>query len=213
MPIKKKYRIILYNNGKRTKFITSYMLYSNALKKYDQILKNNVVFFPREILWDGSKTHYELLLTAPKKNKGKTSFRNKLGALVMIKSKNFSIKKISDYQIEETFIDKLTGEKMNFKKLIKILISKKNKTPCLYLMNNKLYVEYFDSNTVNLYTLKSQNDASRLLETVKKFCITNKVTEILFFHEPVYDIKIKILDRLEKEYNIDRDYMARTSTR
>jgi hypothetical protein len=70
------YKIILYNNGKRVKTIRSYQLYTNAIKKYRDLLKENKTYFPKEYLWNGTKTDYELVLTAPPKNKAMEFFRN-----------------------------------------------------------------------------------------------------------------------------------------
>ena len=76
------YKIILYNRGKQVKTIRSYNLYSNAIKRYRELLKNNNVFFHKEYLWDGSKTDYELVLIAPPQNKPKDHVRNEFGAVV-----------------------------------------------------------------------------------------------------------------------------------
>ena len=65
------YKIILYNNGKRVKVIKKYNTYTNAIKKYKELLDSNVVYFPKQTLWNGVKTDYELVLTAPIKNKSK----------------------------------------------------------------------------------------------------------------------------------------------
>jgi hypothetical protein len=208
------YKIILYNKGKRVKVLKTYKYYLNALNKYNKLLNENVVFFPKETQWDGSKTDYELVITTPNKNKSKEFFRNELGAAVRVKTKgDFKIKKISLYLIEEIFTDKLNNKKIVFKDLIKKIIKQRELTHVLYVVNNKIFIEYFETNAVELYILKNCYDSYRLSQTIKKFCSTNGVHNVLFFQEPTLETKIRIYDILETDYNISRVYMHKLSTR
>jgi hypothetical protein len=208
------YKIILYNNGKRVKVIKKYNLYTNAIEKYSKILKSNKVFFPKKTLWDGSETDYELVLIAPSKNKTKEFFRNEFGAMVKIKPKgDFSIKKVNKYEIEEVFRDKLNNKKMVFKDLIKNLIRKQKLTPVIYVLNNKLYIEYFEDENVELYVLKNCDDAYRLSETIKIFASANGLVNFIFFQEPNLESKVRVYDALNEKYGISREYMYRLGTR
>lgn len=208
------YKIILYNNGKRVKVIKKYNLYSNAIKKYKDILNKNKVYFPKKMLWDGSETDYELVLIAPAKNKTKEFFRNELGAMIKIKPKGeFSIKHVSEYKIEEVFRDKIKNKKIVFRDLIKIIIKKHDLTPVIYVLNNKLYIEYFDDEDINLYVLKSCDDAYRLCETIRSFANANNLVNIIYFHEPSLENKTRIYNLLNEKYQISRDYMYRLGTR
>ncbi len=208
------YQIILYNKGKRVKVIKKYNLYTNAIKKYRTILKANKVYFPKKTLWDGSETDYELVLIAPIKNKTKEFFRNELGAMVKIKPKgDFSIKQVSPYEIEEVFRDKLKNKKIVFKDLIKTLVKKHGLTPVIYVLNNKVYVEYFDSDDVELYVLKNCDDAYRLSETIKNFASANDLVNFIYFQEPSLENKTRIYDLLSDKHKITREYMYRLGTR
>jgi hypothetical protein len=208
------YQIILYNNGKRVKVIKNYNLYTNAIKKYRSILKDNKVYFPKKTLWDGSETDYELVLIAPVENKTKEFFRNEFGAMVRVKPKgDFSIKQISQYKIEEVFRDKIKNKKIVFKDVIKTLIKKHELTPVIYVLNNKIYVEYFDDDEVDLYVLKNCDDAYRLCETIRSFASANNLVNFIYFHEPSLENKTRIYDLLSERYKITREYMYRLGTR
>lgn len=209
------YQIILYNRGKRVKVIKKYNLYTNALKKYKDILKKNKVYFPKKKLWDGSETDYELVLIAPAKNKTNEFFRNEFGAMIKIKPKgDFSIKHVSEYKIEEVFRDKIKNKKIVFKDVIKIIIKKHDLTPVIYVLNNKLYIEYFDDdNDINLYVLKNCDDAHRLCETIKNFANANNLVNIIYFNEPTLENKSRIYDLLYEKHKINREYMYRMGTR
>lgn len=206
------YQIILYNNGKRAKKIKSYISYGKAIKKYRDLLSENKVYFPKEILWDGSKTDYELVLTAPIKNKGKDHFRNELGALIKIKPKgNFVIKQVEKYQIEDTITNKLTGKKLDFKSLIKTLV-KKQFTYVLIVIHNKLIIERFENDDVDLYVLKNNSAATLLCHTIQTFNNANNQTNFIYFDDPTLDTRVRIYDMLEERYGISRVYMRRLTT-
>jgi histidinol-phosphate/aromatic aminotransferase/cobyric acid decarboxylase-like protein len=208
------YEIVLYNNGKRVKVIKKYNLYTNAIKNYRSMIKNNKVYFNKETLWNGSKTDYELGLTAPNKNKPKEYFRNEFGAMVKIKTKgNFVLKQINKYFVEEVFTDKLNNKKIVFRDLIKYLLKKKDTTCVIYVINNKVFIEYFENDDVDLYVLKNKDDAYRLSETIKEFVNVNQLTNFIFFQDPTLENKIRIYDLLQEQYKITREYMYRIGTR
>jgi histidinol-phosphate/aromatic aminotransferase/cobyric acid decarboxylase-like protein len=208
------YEIVLYNSGKRVKVIKKYNLYSNAIKNYRSMLKNNKVYFSKETLWNGVKTDYELALTAPNKNKAKEYFRNELGAMIKIKTKgNFVLKQLNKYFVEEVFTDKLNNKKIVFRDLIKYLLKKKDTTCVIYVINNKVYIEYFENDDVDLYVLKTKDDAFRLSETIKEFANINELTNFIFFQDPTLENKTRIYDLLGERYNITREYMYRVGTK
>ena len=164
------YKIVLYNNGKKVKTFRTYNLYSNAIKKYRGMLKDNSVFFPKQFLWDGSKTDYELVLTAPQQNKPKEYFRDNLGAAVKIVPKgDFSIKQVEKYSIEDSFKNKVDNKKYNFKTLIKKILSVKGITYTLIVINNKLVVERFENDELDVFVLKNKDATYLLFETIKSF--------------------------------------------
>jgi hypothetical protein len=207
------YEIILYNKGKRVRKIAKYVKYGNAIRKYDTMLKTNNVFFPKEKLWDGRKTDYELVLTAPAQNSGKKFIRNEFGAMVKVKPKgNFVIKKINKYAIEDVFKDRITGKKYTFKTFIKELLKNQGLTYVLLVISNKIVIERFENEDLNVLILKNQDASYLLSETIKTFNLTNNVNNFIYFQDPSLDTKLRIYDRLEEEFNISRDYMQKVST-
>ena len=155
------YKIILYNNGKKVKTFRSYNLYSNAIKKYRYLLKANKVFFPKEYLWDGSKTDYELVLVAPPQNKAKEYVRNELGGVIkLIPKGDFTIKQVEKYAVEDSFKKKVDGKKYDFKTLIKKILSNSNLTYTLIVINNKLVIERFEDEVMDVFVLKNKEKIS-----------------------------------------------------
>jgi hypothetical protein len=207
------YKIVLYNNGKKVKTFRAYNLYSNAIKKYRDMLKNNNVFFPKQFLWNGTKTDYELVLTAPAQNKSKEFFRNEMGAMVKIVPKgDFSIKQIEDYLIEDTFKNKIDNKKYNFKTLIKKILNVKDLTYTLIVINNKLVVERFENEDLDVFVLKNREIAYQLFEAIKSFNNANNLSNFIYFEDPTLDTRMRIYETLEEKYNISKFYMQKIST-
>jgi uncharacterized protein (DUF488 family) len=212
--VSKQYKILLYNNGKRVKVIDQIDTYTNAVKVYNEILKDNVCFFPKEYNWLGEPTDYELVMIGPKSGTSIKHFRNEMGALVKVKPKgNFVIKKINEYKIEEVFKHKNTGDKHTFRTLVKQFLVNNNNTKVVLSMNNKLVIEYFENEEIDVFVLKNQEDSLRLNETIKVFSQTNGLINFIFFTDPTIDTVKRVYDALEENHGISREWMARTSTR
>ncbi len=207
------YKILLYNAGKRIKLLGKTKTYSECIKVYDNLLKANNIFFPKKYNWLGKETDYELVLIGPKSGTPIKHFRNDLGALVKVKSGgDFVVKKINPYSIEESFKHKNSGTTFDFKGLVKnFLVS--NETKVIISINNKLVIEYFENDNIDVFVLKNRDDSQRLNDTIKGFSYSNGLTNFIFFNDPAIDAIKRIYDLLEENYGISREWMARVSTR
>lgn len=206
------YDIVLYNHGKRVKKIRSYNLYSNAIKKHAKLLEANKVYFPKETLWNGMSTDYELAITAPLENKPQLFTKDKFGKNIKIVTNGkFVIKKIEKYQIEDVFTERITGKRLDFKMLVKHLMKTQN-TYVITLISNKMVIERFQNEDVDLYILKDRSAAHLLFETLREFNNANKLTNYIYFLEPTVETKRRIYNTLLSEYGITKDYMYKTST-
>ena len=185
--------------------------YNESVKVFNQILEANVCFFPKEYNWLGKETDYELVLIGPKTGTSINHFRNEMGALVKVKPKgDFVIKKIKPYPIEEVFKHKNSDEKHTFKSLVKKFLVNNDNTRVIFSMSNKLIIEYFENEQLDVFVLKNQSDSIRLDETITQ---TNGLTNFIFFDDPTMDTIKRVYDTLEANYGISREWMARTSTR
>jgi hypothetical protein len=86
-------------------------------------------------------------------------------------------------------------------------------TRVILSFNNKLVIEYFENERLDVFVLKNQEDSLRLNETIKVFTQTNGLTNFIFFNDPTIDTVRRVYDALEANYGISREWMARTSTR
>lgn len=140
-----QYKILLYNNGKRVSVLDTAANYSDGVRLYNDIVKNNKCFFPKEYNWLGKETDYEVVLIGPKTGTSINHFRNELGTLVKVVPKgNFVIKKITPYCVEEAFKHKNTDTKHTFRSLVKDFLVNNNYTRVILSINNKLVIQYFE---------------------------------------------------------------------
>jgi hypothetical protein len=96
--------------------------------------------------------------------------------------------------------------------LVKHFAKKRNLTCVLQVINNKLVVEYFENEDIDMFILKDCDNAYNLCETIKEFNQINNITNFIYFQEPAMDSRIRIYDILEEKYNISRVYMHKIST-
>ncbi len=204
----------MYNSGKRVKTFESCKTYSDALKVYKSFIEGNSVYFPKRYSWRGSEIDYEIAIIGPKDGVPIKHFRDKFGAAVKIKTKgNFIIKKISEYLIEEEFKHKNSNTIYDFKGLVKNFLINSDHTRVILSMNNKLVIEYFENDRLDVFVLKNRDDSHRLNDTIKEFAYANGLTNFIFFTDPTIDTVKRVYDSLEENYGIGRDWMARVSTR
>ena len=80
-------------------------------------------------------------------------------------------------------------------------------------MNNKLVIEYFENEHLDVFVLKNRADSQRLNETIRDFTYANGLTNFIFFNDPTIDTVKRVYDLLEENHGISREWMARVSTR
>ena len=209
----KPYKIVLYNSGKRVKIVGSARTYSESLKLYKDALDTNGSYFPKEYDWLGNETDYELVLTGPKNGTSIKHFRNAMGALVKVKTDgDFIIKKIRPYTIEEKFKHKNSGVLYDFKGIVKKFLLG-NETKVVISINNKLVIEYFEDESIDVFVLKNSSDSQRLNDTIKNFSYSNNLNNFIFFNDPTHETIRRVYDSLEDNHGISRRWMSRVSTR
>jgi hypothetical protein len=208
------YKIILYNSGNRIRLVDSFRLYSDALRKYNKILDENQVFFPKKYMWNGVLSDYELVLTAPIERTKKIEYvRNEFGALVKIKPKGeFVIKQINTYEIEEEFLHKNTNTKYDFRSFVKKFMTN-DLTKTITSLNNKLTIEYFENENVDLFILKNYDDSVRLNNLIRDFSYSNNLSNAMFFDDPSKENKVRLYDKIQESLGLDRHYLIKISTR
>jgi hypothetical protein len=209
-----RYKIVLYNAGKRVKCFGTFDKYSEANRIYQLNLATNKVLFPKLSAWGGKETDFELLLLGPPEGKHIDHTRDEYGRRIALKaSEGHTIKKLSPYLIEETFVWKNKKKKVQFKDLVRECIVKKSGIKTFHTVKNKLVIEYLSNDQLDVFVLKTQDDAVRLNDTIREFCHANEIHSNMYFAYLSAEARKLMYDLVEDRLGIPRKYMSRESTR
>jgi hypothetical protein len=164
------YFVVLFKNKQKKKIINKFKTYDKAKRFYEKLIKESEdVFFDKKTE-NGQECEFELaLLEKGSNSQEKVYIKDNLGRVIKVETddKELKIRVISDYKIEENFLDYKTKEKINFNKFESKYL-KGIGIKLLSKLNNKLIVQH-DEN-INLFTFKSENDCDRFLdELISKF--------------------------------------------
>lgn len=207
-----KYKVVLYENGKRLKTFAGFRVYPEALEYYNNKIKSNKTFFPKEINWLGRELDYEIAILG-KKGRKLTKVQNDMGISIPIEMSpeaQFFIKDIHPYYIEEKFKYWNKNEMFTFKDLIKRTLMRTSTTKIVYNFNNKVLIVDDDTDDHHIFIVKCQSDAVRLVDTMRHFCIANNTTNVLFFYHN-FEVT-EMFDKLVKKLGIRRTELHKVTT-
>jgi hypothetical protein len=127
------------------------------------IKESEEVFFEKKTE-NGQECEFELaLMVKNSENYEKIYIKDNLGRAIKVQTDDtdLTIKFISEYKIEESFIDYKTKEKIDFSKFKRKYLNGVG-VKLISKLNNKIIVQQ-DEN-INLFTFKSENDCEKFLD-------------------------------------------------
>ena len=207
----KKYQIVLFKNKKKKKVIKSYATETNALKKYNKLIKENIV--PFEVFFENhDECFYEIAIIGEKKVGGSKMYKvDDIGRNeeVFIKnSDDFSILHIHNYKIEELIFDWQTDERIRYEEFLKKYFKDKD-LKVVSTLYNKIIIQKNDD--FNLFSLKNSQDSERLLQVLEKFFIDNKRNDGIFVRDNS-NTQRKWLYKILVEKGFDKKRLYRQKT-
>lgn len=209
-----KYKIMLYNNGRRVKCFGDYPSLTVVLHKFEEFINTNLILFPKLSNFNGFAMDYELVILGPPEAKNIRLAVDEIGRNITLQSPdNYTLRKIEKYFIEDVFTNKFTREQFFFADFVKRYVVVDNGTKIFYCVNNKLLIEYVDIDEYELFVLKNEEDCIRLNNLIRDFCVSTKLYHNIFLPKIDYSTTQQIFDLLESRYKIERAYMIRQSTR
>jgi hypothetical protein len=123
------------------------------------------------------------------------------------------IKEIQPYLIEEKFKHYNTQKMITFKDLITLLMKEKY-SKSIIAFHNKIAIEIFETEEIELFILKNKNDAKRLYHLIKKFYYDNKMTDCFFFNKPQnYMELITFYEKIHQKTGMTKTQVTKQSTR
>ena len=160
------YLIVLFKNKEKKKIIKKFITYDKCHQFFKKKMDlSNEVFFSRQTE-NGLRCEFELGLIKVGKEKNDLYLRDELGRNIKIEIEDdYTILKINPYNIEETFVDYQTKEKIDSHKFIKKYLKGAN-LKVISKLNNKLIVQNDDD--IKLFTFKTISDCNRFVDTLEK---------------------------------------------
>lgn len=202
--------IVLFKNKKKQKIIKRYEKEKNASDEFSKIIKNNKVYFEKQIE-NATDVVFELGLLTNKTKVQKTLFlKDDIGRnyTANLDNSDYVFLDIKKYYIEEKIYDLQTKNKITFNSFVKNYLSDKE-LKSIFTINNKLCVQ--KDETVYVFSLKSVSDCYRFFDSLQQYYIDENRTDAIF----VKDISIaqrKWLYKLLTEKGFDISYLYRTKT-
>ena len=127
---------------------------------------------------------------------------------VIVEGGEFSIITINPYLVEEFILDYQTKEKISISTLIKKYLSPTG-LKLVSKLNNKIVVQ--NDSTFNLFTLKTSEDANRLIDSLSEHFNSTKKSDCMFVKDYTTTHRKYLYDILDKE-GFPKNYLLRLST-
>ena len=204
------YLIVLFKNNVKKRIIKKFKTRKRAKLFYESKIKesSNVIF--NKNYENGIKCEYEIALVKVGDDGKDLYSKDEFGRQnkVVVEGGELSIIKIKPYFIEEFILDYQTKEKISIDFLTKKYLS----VPGLKLvskLNNKVIVQ--NDSDFKLFTLKTSEDASRLIDSLSTHFKRTKKSDCMFVKDYTTTHRKYLYDILVKE-GFPKSYLVRLST-
>jgi len=205
------YMIVLFKDKVRKKIINKFVTLKKATNFYENLLKesNQIIFEVK--LENGKKVNYELgIVEMSSKQLVPVYITEEMGRNIKVKLENEDVTlfKISPYKKEELIYDLQKKKKINLNQLIKTYL-KSDGIKMIYTLNNKVMIQIEDS--FSLFSLKSEEESSRLLDTLSNHFFKIKRMDCIFVKD-FSNAQRKYLLNLLSSNGIDKKILYRKFT-
>ena len=213
------YKIIITKDEKKKKVLYEGSNEDIAKEKYFTTKDKNKVLFPKEnnAYKKVKPVSYEIMFLKEKEDNDTIFFeRDELGRNkpVDINSDKWSLVHKDDYYYEEKFSVFGYDGRLETKDIIKKILLRRNKQDKIKQVNyviNKVLI--YQNGDFDIVVCKNSSDARRLYKTLREFCETNKVSNIMFTGLVGKRNRTKLYKRIVEKtgWTINKTY--RSSTR
>jgi hypothetical protein len=205
------YLIVVFKNKLKQKIIKKFKTSKRASDFYKSILEKNddIIFETKHE--NGKYVEYEIALL---EKKGNTLFpiytKDEFGRNVKLEfdDDEYNIVKIGSYKVPEQILDYQTKNRISVETFINKYLSKTG-VKLVSKLNNKIIVQNEDE--VNMFTMKNESDAQRLIENLTQRFVKLKRGDCMFVLD-VSSPQRKYLYKLLTEKGYDVNYLYRKET-
>jgi hypothetical protein len=205
-----KYIVVLFKNKSKKKIINKFKTKERATAFYKKLIDENDVIFDCQTE-NGSSCFFELgLLERDSSNFDSYFIKDDLGRQVRVEmdSDDYKMIEVRKYKVEELIYDVNKKEKISVTKFIKSYLPK-NSVKLLSKLNNKVVLQ--NDNDVRLFSLKSEDDADRFLDSLNDYLIDNGRMDCILVKDTTKQQK-KYLYNILEDKGIDKSVLYRRFT-
>ena len=163
------YLIVLFNGTQKQRVLYRSNIKSTIDKKYSELLKKSIKFFPRTNL-NKKKCEFELVLLKNGDDKHKlTHVKDSLGRNVPYKitGGDYVILDTSPFEIEELIYDHQTRKRIEALSLINTYLPQEEVNLLnVFTINNKLVIRNEDD--IKIFSLKNIEDCRRAIDNLRR---------------------------------------------
>jgi hypothetical protein len=205
------YIVVLFKDKKKKKIINKFKTEKKAIDFYKKLIgeSDNVIFEKRTE--NGLECTYELGLLRKKTNNQQPLYiKDDLGRQIKVELEDdeYEINKIKSYNLDETFVDYSTKQKISTQQFIKKYL-KKPGIKMLSKLNNKIVLQNQDY--INLFTFKSIDDSNRFIDCLQEK-LDKEIKNGCIFVKDYTTVHRKYLYNILIEYGYPINYLQRHLT-
>jgi protease II len=202
------YLVVLFKNKKKKRIIKKFITFSRAKQFYDKLIEES-----NEVLFDvrveaGKESKYELgIIEMSSKQLIPVYMTDEFGRNIKVKldEDGMTLFKIQPYKKEETIYDIKDQKKITTQTLIKKYL-KGDGLKMVSSLNNKIVVQ--EDEKIHLFTLKSESESSRFLDSLSSYFFKIKRGDCLFVKD-YSTAQRKSLYQLLESAGIDKKILYR----
>jgi hypothetical protein len=205
-----KYIVVLFKNKSKKKIINKFKTKERATSFYKKMIDENNVIFDCQTE-NGSTCFFELgLLEKDSSDFDSYFIKDDLGRQVRVEmdSDDYKMIEVRKYKVEELIYDVNKKEKIPVTKFIRSYLPKTS-IKLLSKLNNKVVLQNDDD--VKLFSLKSEDDADRFLDSLSDYLIDNGRMDCILVKDTTKQQK-KYLYNILEEKGIDKSVLYRRFT-
>lgn len=204
------YIIVLFKNKSKKKIINKFKTKERAIEFYKKMIEGNDVIFDCQTE-NGKSCFFELgLLEKNSTNFDSYFIKDDMGRQVKVEldDDGYRMIEVKNYKVEELIYDVKEKTKISLTKFIKSYLPKSS-IKLLSKLNNKVVVQNNDE--INLFSLKSEDDADRFLDSLGEYFINNDRMDCILVKDTTKQQK-KYLYSILQDKGIDKSVLYRRFT-
>jgi hypothetical protein len=171
------YLVVLFKNKQRKKILKKFKTKQKANEYFNSLIDTNIIFDKR--VENGLSCSFELgLLEKDSKEFDLYFVKDSLGRQVKvdIDDPDYKLIQVLDYKVEEFIYDINNKTKIDFTKFVKKYLPKTG-IKLVSKLNHKIVIQNDDD--INLFSLKSELDCERFLNTLNDFLFSQKRSDCI----------------------------------